>query len=191
MQVVDVRDVRAISVFRDMVNKLRVMTVSKCCLCARKASLASSCVLSITLRLVTCTVLPVAFPLSAPEVPPTTMCVIPEPRSKPAHVNVASIIGYQHEPVMIPHSRALLLELLPPSFEGSGDSCSKCPLGSYRSVEDDGEVCLACPSRSTTLQTGRWLKSQCICDTNYYDTQVSTNVVPPPPPSRSLYLLSS
>lgn len=57
------------------------------------------------------------------------------------------------------------------SFEGSGDSCSECPVGSYRSVEDDG-ACLACPPNSTTLQRGRWLKNQCVCARNFYDGQV-------------------
>eukprot|EP00903_Cladosiphon_okamuranus_P019408 g17844.t1 len=69
-------------------------------------------------------------------------------------------------------------------LEGSGESCSECPLGSYRSVEDDVElleeaVCLACPPNSTTLQTGRWLKSQCVCSKNFYDRQCTAGTYKP------------
>ncbi|CAM9498761.1 unnamed protein product [Scytosiphon promiscuus] len=57
-------------------------------------------------------------------------------------------------------------------FQGSGDSCTECSLGFYRSVDEDeglGEgVCLPCPSSSTTLQTGRWLKSQCVWRSFYH-----------------------
>lgn len=143
-----------------------------------------------------------------PRSPPThTLCVICRNGDQPQiNTAVASIIGSVNNksnpsrfllscpPSILRHFfvRHYALESLPSSSEGSGDSCSKCPLGSYRSVEDDGEVCLACPSGSTTLQTGRWLKSQCVCETNYYDTQVSRNALalpPPPRPSRSQNLL--
>ncbi|CAM9696987.1 unnamed protein product, partial [Hapterophycus canaliculatus] len=60
-------------------------------------------------------------------------------------------------------------------FQGSGDSCSECSLGTYRIVDEDDSlvegVCLPCPSDSTTLQTGRWLKSQCVCSAGFYDAK--------------------
>ena len=34
------------------------------------------------------------------------------------------------------------------------------------------EMCVACPSNSTTLQEGSWLKSQCVCSANFYDELV-------------------
>lgn len=61
-------------------------------------------------------------------------------------------------------------------FQGSGESCTECSLGFYRSLDEDEPfaegVCLPCPSDSTTLQTGRWLKSQCVCSVGFYDAQV-------------------
>ncbi|CAN0361085.1 unnamed protein product, partial [Ectocarpus sp. 12 AP-2014] len=63
-------------------------------------------------------------------------------------------------------------------FQGSGggSECSECPLGSYRNLEEEDDplaegVCSPCPSNSTTLQNGSWLKSQCVCATNFYDEQ--------------------
>ena len=60
-------------------------------------------------------------------------------------------------------------------YNSSGGSCSECPYGSYRLAEEYdglGGACQACPSDSTTLQTGRWLPSQCVCSPNFYDELV-------------------
>ncbi|CAM9125730.1 unnamed protein product, partial [Discosporangium mesarthrocarpum] len=57
-------------------------------------------------------------------------------------------------------------------LEGAGDSCTSCPTGTYRDLDQVGildTACTSCPTNATTLETARWDRGQCVCKTDFYD----------------------
>ena len=53
-----------------------------------------------------------------------------------------------------------------------------CPLGTYNPLEDQdfATACVMCPINSYTVRTGATSRSDCVCDSDFYDANATTDI---------------